>query len=219
MCRKMEMDVQVYFMADKYDIPGLKELAHARFAEEIRACQGPLWAKFNDNTIQSIVLSVIQSTPSTNKDIRETVAHVCARNIDTITGIKLGGRVPADKAESQAWAKVFTEDADFTWDILKRVTQQKAHEKAATEDKWLEYASRNLTLNDRAKQAEIEAAKNELMRYKERTGRLLKAIGGQQCHVCGSMFQLELLTAPQDPHDYTVRCCACEHKFTGASTT
>lgn len=218
--RTMVMNIEVYLMADKYDIPGLKKLAHEWFAKQVHTCQGLVWEHMKDFTRPSIVLSVVQSTQSNNKEIRETLVKMCAWNIDRITGVK-PEYDPADTSMSEDWADVFKEDACFTWDVLKLVTEQKAEDKETTEKRWLQYAQRNMTFKDRTKELEAaaEEAKSELTKYKERTGRLLKAIGQQQCQACGSMFQLELLTSAQDPHDYSIRCCACEYKFNGVSTT
>ena len=201
-CRTMVMNIRVYIMADKYEVSGLKQLAHERFAKQIHTCQGPVWAQFKDYTIQSVVLFVIHSTQSSNKDIRETVINMCARNIDQIT-------------KSEDWAAVFKEDADFTWDVLKRVTQLKADDKEAITTRWVEYALQSSSDKDRTTEAAIAGVRRELTGYKERTGRLLRAIAKQQCEACGSWFHLEVQTSLADAHDYSVRCYACLYKFTG----
>ena len=196
------MNIQVYIMADKYEVSGLKTLAHERFAKQIHTCQGPVWSHFKDYTIQSIVFFVIQSTQSNNKDIRETVTNMCARNIDQIT-------------RGEDWAAVFKEDADFTWDVLRRAIELSQDDKEAITTRWVEYALQTSSDKDRTTEAAIAGVKREFTAYKERTGRLLRAIAKQQCEACGTMFHLEIQTSLGDPHDYYVRCHACLYKYTG----
>ena len=214
--RTMVMNVKVYTMADKYDVLGLKKLAQARFLKAFRETSGPLWEECN---MASVLHAVIQSTLSADKEIRETVVDACATNMGHITGITRYPRPEHYSSKSEEWSEVFTEDIDFNWEVLRRVAEQSKNDIKASQNKWLECASKNIDMRNNTQRLEAEnmQLKDQLATYKEKTGRLLRVIGGQRCEACGSSFQLEIRTSPQDPHDFFVRCCACGWSFTGMS--
>lgn len=73
----MVYDAQVYQIADKYDIPGLKEHSSDRFSDAIAAG----W-RMDDFPLAITV--VYESTPSEDRGLRDLVVKTCCQNIDTL---------------------------------------------------------------------------------------------------------------------------------------
>ncbi|KAL8955691.1 MAG: hypothetical protein Q9193_006549 [Seirophora villosa] len=73
----------VYALAEKYDIPALKNLAKGKF--EAR-CRGFRWADVNLVAALEVVYS---STPATDRGLRDIMARVCLQHIDESCGTVL----------------------------------------------------------------------------------------------------------------------------------
>jgi hypothetical protein len=70
--------VRVYAIAEKYDIPALKALAKERFSE---------WAKSNwsHKDFPILVREVFESTPSSDRGLRDVVSQLCAKYVKPLT--------------------------------------------------------------------------------------------------------------------------------------
>ncbi|KAL8791530.1 MAG: hypothetical protein Q9195_005858 [Heterodermia aff. obscurata] len=114
-------NTRVYAAADKYDIPDLKHLAHEKLRS--RLCLKPFpWHDFHIN-----VLEVVQSTPTSDTDLRDTVLKVCVEAVEEITGVTRKSGISAED-----WAPVLKEDPDFLLAILQSTVRANV---CALEDK------------------------------------------------------------------------------------
>ena len=99
----------MYAAADKYDIPDLKHLAHEKLRSRLRLKPFP-WHEFHIN-----VLEVVQSTPTGDTGLRDTVLQICVEVVEEITGVTQKNGISAED-----WAPVLKEDPDFLLAILQR---------------------------------------------------------------------------------------------------
>ena len=68
--------VSVYALADKYDIESLKRLAEIKFD---KTADGTMSTNF-----PAIVAAAFETTPSSDRGLRDVVSRICANHIDTI---------------------------------------------------------------------------------------------------------------------------------------
>ena len=73
---RMLNNVDVYALAEKYNLPGLKELAAKKFRRD--ACKCPL------NGLAAIAHETYTSTPSSDRGIRDLVIQICETHLDQI---------------------------------------------------------------------------------------------------------------------------------------
>lgn len=69
-------NAKVYAVADKYDLPRLKEHAKAKFFTQMQSCP--------HEDIAPVIRVVFESTPPADRGLREIVIQVCADDIDDI---------------------------------------------------------------------------------------------------------------------------------------
>ena len=105
------VNARVYAIADKYDIPELRELAHQKFGSRLCMQTWPY------HEFHVVVSEVIHSTPTNDAGIRNTILNVCAQAVDEISGVAIKESVPAAD-----WASVLKEDPDFLLEVLRRAT-------------------------------------------------------------------------------------------------
>lgn len=109
---RLLVNTAVYALADRFNIPGLKDLAAAKF----EAFAG-FWPQHDFGTIVSAVLD---STPANDRGLRPIVAARCENHISEILGIKTFEGKP--NVDSKEWEKVLTKDGDFLYSVLRRKT-------------------------------------------------------------------------------------------------
>ena len=97
----------MYAAADKYDIPDLKHLAHEKLRNRLRLKPFP-WREFHIN-----VHEVVQSTPTGDMGLRDTVLKICVEMIEEITGVTRKSGISVEDG-----APVLKEDPDFLLAIL-----------------------------------------------------------------------------------------------------
>lgn len=85
----LEATTLVYSIADKYDIELLKALAKDKF--ELVAS-----AACNCEEFAAVAAKVFNTTPDTDKGLRDIVSRICAENIDTILACKTWNDVLTD---------------------------------------------------------------------------------------------------------------------------
>ena len=84
-CKRMN-NVRVYALAEKYNIPALKELAKAKFM----GCEGP--SNFTHH--QELINAVFASTPDTDSGLRNTVVLACATSLHFEKSLEEEGLAP-----------------------------------------------------------------------------------------------------------------------------
>ncbi len=98
---QMIADVLVYAIADKYNIPELKELSMSKFEALLDDESVP-------NKFAAVVDAVYTTTPDTDFGLRDMVIDYCAENIDTF-------------AESEEYFRIFQDRGDFGRSVLGAV--------------------------------------------------------------------------------------------------
>lgn len=74
---RMEVNAQVYFLVDRYDIPMLRITAQARFVAVVRG----FWP--GEDFIPILTL-ILDKTPSSDKDLRTTALQICLEHMEEI---------------------------------------------------------------------------------------------------------------------------------------
>lgn len=98
---QMIADVLVYAIADKYNIPELKELSMSKFEALLDDESVP-------NKFAAVVDAVYTTTPDTDSGLRDMIIDYCAENIDTF-------------AESEEYFRIFQDRGDFGRSVLGAV--------------------------------------------------------------------------------------------------
>ncbi|KAG7002083.1 tRNA (guanine(26)-N(2))-dimethyltransferase [Physcia stellaris] len=109
---RLLVNTAVYATADRLNIPELKDLAAAKFAECAK-----YWPQHDFVTIVSAVLD---STPANDRGLRPIIAERCENHISEILGIKIPEGKPT--VDSKEWEKVLTKDGDFLYSVLRQKT-------------------------------------------------------------------------------------------------
>ena len=91
-------NVRVYAIADKYDIPGLKEKAITKFKKLARV---HLLMEF-----PCIICEIYDNTPANDRGLRDVMTDICAQNVRKIF----------DRAD---WSAVVQMRVEFTFDLLR----------------------------------------------------------------------------------------------------
>lgn len=97
---RMLNNVDVYALAEKYNLPGLKELAAKKFRRD--ACKCPL------KGLAAIARETYTSTPSSDRGMRDLVIQICETHLDQIM-------------EARDLEVVMEENEDFGADMFKVV--------------------------------------------------------------------------------------------------
>ncbi|KAK7924970.1 hypothetical protein LTR80_011961, partial [Exophiala xenobiotica] len=100
--------VRVYAIADKYDIPPLKELARQRFGN---------WAKTNwlHEDFCNVAREVFDSTPANDRGLRDVVIQIVALHVNDLT-------------EKPEFRNLIEEIGDLGLGILRQVLKQNSAE-------------------------------------------------------------------------------------------
>ncbi|KAL8789254.1 MAG: hypothetical protein Q9195_006900 [Heterodermia aff. obscurata] len=130
----MMVNVEVYAMADKFNILPLKDYAHANFQLLTHFID---WEWFSDVGLVNVFLKAIQSTPSNDIGIRKIIVDICASNMDTIMGSR-GNPEDREKFEltRAMWEPVLKEDQDFQYDVLRKSARENSQRLTKSTDFW-----------------------------------------------------------------------------------
>ena len=208
---RMTMNVQVYAMADKYDIPGLKRLAQQRFELFTEIVPASTWSHYGWTLVFA---GALRSTPSNDKGFRKSLINACARNIDIVTGLKPS--YDGEKARRN-WELFLGGDVDFLRDLLVYATRirseqlSKALGDLRTVQKTLEDTEKGLGEERQKREYEDDAHEE----HRERMGRLLRAATEEPCRRCHQAWRFELIESPLLPGRYLLCCRACHHTIDG----
>lgn len=111
---RMLNNVDVYAIADKYDLPDLKKLALRKFRRDAR-----IWPM---KDLETIVNEVYKATPGDDRGLKDVLIHRCNSQIDHVT-------------EDIGFKCALEETAEFTSDMLLFVLEK--YQKASTATKKL----------------------------------------------------------------------------------
>lgn len=110
---RMLNNVDVYAIAEKYNLPALKELAAKKFRRDI--CKCPLTG------LTVIAHKAYTSTPSTDRGIRDLVIQICETNFDQIK-------------DARDIGAVMEANGDFGYDMFKLARGKYKKQLKASED-------------------------------------------------------------------------------------
>jgi hypothetical protein len=119
--------VRVYAIAEKYDIPALKTLARERFSK---------WAKNNwsHKDFPILVREVFESTPDTDRGLRDIVSQLCAKHVKSFVQENGGLDVIEDLGE--LWLRVLRQVLKDKEEEMEQVRKCRAEERqSALEEK------------------------------------------------------------------------------------
>jgi len=108
---RLVIHARVYALADRFDIPELREVTTAKF-KRYSSYRSP-----RSDDFVAAALEVLRSTPVNDSGLRPIVKDVCALYLDSLRtdGVQTrDGRM----VDSKSWESIFKEDIDFTWEIM-----------------------------------------------------------------------------------------------------
>lgn len=159
--------VRVYAIADKYGMPSLKELAKERFCN---------WAEGNwtHEDFSDIVREIFQSTPNSDRGLRDVVVRIVATHVDNLT-------------QKDEFRHLLEEIGDLGLGVLCQVLT--THSKEVSD----------LGLQIRRLEAETEMLKRQLQECEQNLSRQAKDISSTmsrinnlvECRYCSEGFNVE----------------------------
>ena len=114
--------IDVYMIADKYDIPELQQLASEKFRSSLKC-------GLSMAGLQQVVKLVLETTPSSNNALRDHMVQVCASQRSI--------RCLIIKGSSQEWEDILRMDADFLLEVVKKVAKTTSSMAAIERAQWL----------------------------------------------------------------------------------
>ncbi len=108
---RLIIHARVYALADRFDIPELREVATAKF-KRYSSYRSP-----RSDDFVAAALEVLRSTPVNDSGLRPILRHVCATHLD---GMRTDCVEERDGClvDSKSWESIFKEDVDFTWQVI-----------------------------------------------------------------------------------------------------
>lgn len=218
------INVQVYAMADKFDMPELKVLAKEKFS---KCAQGWPLPDF-----PSVVHEALSSTPESDRGLRDIIRRILADHVEDIYPFDdLTSTTPsatATKTIRETWRNALRDEGDFLYKVLGSVAANNAYKQARlqltnqeiTTD--LQIAQQEvITLKSTIKQVRREQATCELDldAVKSRGARLIQEVDTRNhCRHCKQDFQMsfeDIASYDDWYHLGTLRCkqCRTKHAF------
>ena len=117
------INVQVYAMADKFDVAELKLLAKEKF---LTCAQGWPLPDF-----PSVVREALSSTPESDHGLRDILNRILADHVDDICPVPdstLNERLSAVQETRQQWCNALRDEGRFLYEVLGTVAVNKARE-------------------------------------------------------------------------------------------
>lgn len=176
--------VRVYAIADKYDIPPLKDLARQRFGD---------WAETNWDCVEfpAMVKEVFESTPSTDRGLREVVFELVTNHVDVLL-------------KKEYFRSVTEGIGELGLGVLLQLVEKHSEEKLDVLDHIEELETRASLLKVRLLDCERNLAEKsrELATTTSRINELYK------CRHCGQSFSIELENS-RVGGAAVIRCTSC----------
>jgi hypothetical protein len=175
--------VRVYAIAEKYDIPPLRELARQRFLD---------WASSNwaCDDFPAIVREVFDSTHASDRGLREVVLELVAKHADSFL-------------ERDDFLRTIADDAELGLGLFRRLVITQSCERGALMSQ-IEYLE-----NDQAKiESQLRDCQKELQAKSKELDSAVETIKGLvDCKSCGSQFNLSVAEGWDGILNYTCRRC------------
>ena len=124
--RTLLLHVDVYAFGYHYAIPKLQEMASTKFNDAVR--EGDAWAT---EVLPTLITKVYNTTPPTEKGLRDIIAGVCALHIDILLSIP-------------EFADVMVDVPGVALDILRKVQNFRAFDGSETRNEEIEALERQL---------------------------------------------------------------------------
>lgn len=212
----LTINVQVYAMADKYDMQELKILAKEKFSMSARDWPLP--------DFPSVVREALSSTPESDRGLRDIIRQILADHVEDIYSINdvtsTGPFATATKTIGENWRNALRDEGCFLYGLLGSVVDNKAYEYARLDLAKVKLEGEVLTLQNTIMQLRREQASSEteLDAVKDRGARLTQEIYTRDhCRHCSTEFQMSYEVASYDNWYYqgTLRCkkCRTKHPF------
>ena len=188
------MNTNVYAMADKFDIPKLKQLAKLKFEHHAK--------KWPHTDFPAVIHRILECTPSNDRGLREVCVGICAEHVYEITGAS------GKAGDTKKWATVLREDADFTLAVLRQAAYK------------LYNVSEYKSAVDATLVADLEEAKQQRRKAAETSkasegviDRLIQALNKiERCRHCGVDFRPSFERSYLSATGYFLRCKLCRTK-------
>lgn len=118
---RLVIHARVYALADRFDIPELREVAIAEFKKF-----APHRSPESDGFVAA-ALEVLRSTPVNDSGLRPIIKRICAQHLDSIRADCVETR-DGRMVDCKSWESIFKEDVDFTWEVMKTAaSMHRAH--------------------------------------------------------------------------------------------
>ncbi len=179
--------VRVYAIADKYDIPPLKELARQRFGN---------WAKTNwlHEDFCNVAREVFDSTPANDRGLRGVVIQIVALHANDLT-------------QKPEFCSLIEEIGDLGLGILRQVLKQDSEEVSD-----LDSRIKDLEAGTEILKGQVKDREQKLRRQTSDTESMVSRVNNLgQCRNCEHMFNLSV-----EGHNFgglAVRCKGCQTRF------
>jgi hypothetical protein len=177
-------NVQVYSLADKYNIPRLKGLAKAKFMAQAHQL-------LSVDHYPDIIREIYESTPSSDRGLRDAVTLACVENIRTL--------IP-----EPVFSAVLKDVGDFGFDLLC--------ESLKSDGERLDQMFVSTTvLEDEIEEIKIECMRHKIEKdqHKEQFQQVIKAVNAHRlCRHCDAEFNERL----DENEPKILRCGQCRTK-------
>ncbi|KAL8828732.1 MAG: hypothetical protein Q9191_002418 [Dirinaria sp. TL-2023a] len=217
----MMINVQVYAMAEKFDVPELKELAMDKF---LACAQGWPLPDF-----PSVVHEALSSTPESDRGLRDILKRILAEHVEDICPVQ---DLTLDESSSaaiqdtrQQWCDALREEGGFLYEVLGTVSANKSRDQER-----LRLTNVDVVADLQDSQSMISSLKLEIKLLKAQCGRLqtdlgdIKARGASileeidsrdHCRHCSSVFRPAFEDIDEWTRRGTLRCkhCRTKHSF------
>jgi hypothetical protein len=176
--------VRVYAIADKYDIPPLKELAKQRFSN---------WAETNWDCVEfpAMVKEIFESTLSTDRGLREVVFDLVTKHADVLL-------------RKEDFQVVIEGIGELGLGILLQLVGLHSEEKSELKSQIESLESRQPLLEVQL----IECQQSLADKRKELTATINRINDLYRCRNCGHIFHMEVESS-RVGSAATIRCCKC----------
>ena len=122
--RQLLCNVQVYAIAEKYEVPALKRLARCKLKSLLLDERKPNQQNYIDAAelthLSVIIDEVFNSTPETDTGLRDVVAKYCASNTNQ------------DSIQNPKWTELLHQHSDLAVGILRAILERETHAGEAT---------------------------------------------------------------------------------------
>ena len=220
--RTMMVNVEVYAMADKFNILLLKETALKKITSLSDSIDSE-W--FSNSGLADVFLEAIRSTPSNDRGLRPIIVDLCALHMDTILGSRNDKGDPGDHEQSETtramWEPVLKADQDFQYEVL-RVSAQANSERLAKSTE--SYERRMGAMGRRLGCTELghdpmipEIEVRSCRDYHQYIQHFLEKATNSYCATCGQTQKPIIIRRDEDI--FALRCRSCLHYTGGYSST